>query len=150
MSTNGFNSSRRNILKGLTYASILSLGGLSSLAFAVKRDIKRTLAEQGAHLSHGIRVIQALEGDTVQVTLENTTGRLALLNAYQPVTLEQREGAFTVHINQNEADAKNGKVVLADGEQIHFELQLNTFENGRLAMRSENSVFNRDVAVELV
>ncbi len=154
---------RRHFLKGAAYASALSIGGVSSLAFAAKNN---TIVNNSADLSsnNGIKVIQETLFDRESVTLINESGKLQQLDARQPITLLQTDGSLVVVVNQNDAKAVNGMVLMSPNERFTFDVKaigidvsntnnlpaLTNLAENQLQITSQHSVFNRIVSVSVV
>ncbi|MEH6456427.1 MAG: twin-arginine translocation signal domain-containing protein [Cocleimonas sp.] len=165
----GFNQTRRHFLKGAAYVSALSVGGLSSVAFAIKGTA--TLDKSADSLlgdrilgDSDIRIIQETLFDREKVTLINQSGKLQMLDACKPISLYQANGTLVVTVNQNDADAVNGMVLMSPNEQFTFDVKaigielseaidmptLTNLAENELQITSQHSVFNRIVPVELV
>ena len=170
MTNKTFTKSRRNFLKGAAYSSALSLGGLSGLAFAAKSTSpeKAFGVKASADLTNsGLSIMQqkTLTGETV--TLINQSNKMIMLNALQPISLEQVNGSLIVKVNQIESEAFNGMIAVSPSERISFDIKsvgsgytsnyrnadilplANSYEN-HLQITSEHSIFNRVVPVNLV
>lgn len=99
---------RRHFLKGAAYLSALSVGGLSSAAFAACGH-KNT----------------KLSSSTSSVTLYNRSDKTVVLDATQPVSLEKVNGWVVVKINKaptyRSLDLKTDKVItLTAGQKLSF------------------------------
>jgi hypothetical protein len=97
---------RRKFLKGAAYVSALSVGGVSSLAFATSNN-KPSLANSSS------------------VTLLNHSNKTVVLNASQPVSLENVNGWVVAVINkasdQNIVNARRGQLItLRPGQKRAF------------------------------
>lgn len=166
-----FNKTRRNFLKGAAYTSALSIGGLSSYAFAAANCASNTVINETAGYSscaisrvNGISIIQQTKIDRETVTLINQSGKLQMLDARQPISLEQSNGSLLVSVNQNDSEAVNGMVLMSPNERFTFDVKaigidvsdaidipaLTNLAEHQLQISSEHSVFNRIVPVELV
>ena len=159
---------RRHFLKGAAYASALSLGGTSSLAFAAKsNDVMGASVENCSAdftTNNGIRIIQETLHDRESVTLINGSGKLQQLDARQPITLLQADGSLVVIVNQNDAKAINGMVLMSPNERFTFDVKaigidlsntsdlpaLTNLAENQLQIVSQHSVFNRIVPVSVV
>jgi len=163
--TQSFDKTRRTFIKGTAYASALALGGLSSMAIATKGSTSsdaHSLATKSPN--NGIRVIQETLFDREKVTLINESGKLQMLDARQPITLHQTTGILIVSVNQNDANAVNGMVLMSPNERFTFDVKaigidvdessdvpaLTNLAENQLQIKSEHSVFNRIVPVQLV
>ena len=105
-----YSAARRQFLKGTAYASAVSIGSLSGLAFA---NSASKLKQDG------------ISGEVSTVTLSNQSNRAIVLDAAQPVSLEKVHGWVVVKINktpqQSAADISSGDgIVFAAGEQRSF------------------------------
>jgi len=103
MSTNTKTLSRRNFLKGAAYTSALSVGGLSSIAYATSAPKKSS------------------------VTLFNQSDKTVALDASQPVSLEKVNGWVVVKINkaseQSILDLNTDEIItLTAGQQLAFDV----------------------------
>lgn len=164
-----FSKTRRHFLKGAAYVSALSIGGLSSVAFATKGTpalYKPTNSLLGGRILGGsdIRITQETLFDREKVTLINQSSKLQMLDARKPISLHQANGTLVVTVNQNNADAVNGMVLMSPNEQFTFDVKavgielseaidvpaLTNLAENQLQITSEHSVFNRIVPVELV
>ena len=127
MSKNTNSLSRRQFLKGAAYASALSvgglsLGGLSSVAFA----------------------------GSPKVTLLNQGNKTIVLDAAQPVTLEKLQGWVAVKLNMA-TETNNGQwITLAVGEQRSFSVESDLVPalkeaGGHIVVTSEQAVFDKMV-----
>lgn len=166
MSNQTFTPSRRNFLKGAAYTSALSLGGLTSLAYAAEHldGTKTTTLNKSAELADsGISVIQqkTLHGETV--TLINHSDKMVMVDALKPITLEQVNSSLVVKVNQIESEAVNGMIAISPSERISFEIKavgedltnakilpLANLNGNHLQITSEYSIFNRIVPVQVV
>lgn len=169
MSKQIFNQTRRHFLKGAAYVSALSVGGVSSLAIAAKSTKAvdtSTSALSGDKVmgDSNIKIIQETLFDREKVTLINQSGKLQMLDARQPITLHQANGSLLVSVNQDDADAVNGMVLMSPNEQFTFDVKaigidvsntselpaLTNLAENQLQISSQHSVFNRIVPVQLV
>lgn len=97
--------SRRNFLKVAAYTSALSIGGLSSLAFATSASPDKDLLKT--------------------VTLFNQSDKTVALDAWKPVSLEKVNGWVVVKINKaseqviNETSNQQA-ITLGAGQQLSF------------------------------
>ena len=165
----GFNKTRRHFIKSVACVSALSATGLSSLAFANKSKSVQTnavdeIVDEKILGDRDIKIIQETLNDREKVTLINQSGKLQMLDARQPISLHQVDGALIVTVNQNDAQATNGMVLMSPNERFTFDVKemgiemtevshLPTLKNlaePQLQIVSEHSVFNRIVPVELV
>jgi len=93
--------SRRKLLKGIAYGSALSVGGLSTAAFA-----------GSVTPNSGV--------DKETVTLFNQSDKTINLDASKPVSLEQVNGWVVVNINKVDAQSTEKTISLAPGQQHAF------------------------------
>jgi len=137
--------SRRNFLKGAAYTSALSIGGLSSAAFAACADSVKTKADMASASS------------TSTVTLFNQSDKTVELDASQPVSLEKVNGWVVVKINKASDQASSElsneqKITLEAGQRHSFtvdsELALMLKESGDfIVITNEYSALNNMVPV---
>ena len=168
MSNQIVNKTRRHFLKGAAYVSALSATGLSSLAFANKSKTVTTSAtdkiiNEKILGDSDIKIIQETLNDREKVTLINQSGKLQMLDARQPISLHQIDGSLVVTVNQNDAEAVNGMVLMSPNETFTFDVKaigieiadatdipaLTNLAENQLQIVSEHSVFNRIVPVAL-
>ena len=156
-------TTRRHFLKGAAYVSALSIGGVSSLAFATSNNAMVNNSED-LTTNNGIRIIQETLHDRESVTLINESGKLQQLDVRQPITLLQAEGTLVVKVNQNDAKAVNGMVLMSPNERFTFDVKaigidlsntsdlpaLTNLAENQLQIVSQHSVFNRIVPVSVV
>lgn len=118
-----FTQSRRNFLKGAAYTSALSMGGVSSLAFAAgdNKTLEPMLSE------NTISVMQQPMLHKETVSLFNNTDYPVALNAAQPVIIERVSGSLIVKPNVVESHLaiadKSAVIVLAARERLAFDIQ---------------------------
>ena len=118
--------SRRSFLKGAAYTSLLSLGGLSSLAFTTNGVAKKytaTAINSAGLPSSAISITQQNMLDRETVTLINQSDKLAMVDALKPISLEQINGSLVVNVNQIESEARNGMIAISPGEHITFDIK---------------------------
>ena len=165
MSNQLHDQTRRHFLKGTAYVSALSMTGLSSIAFAAKSKTldADALTNERFLGDSGIRIIQETLHDREKVTLINQSGKLQMLDARRPISLHQIDDALVVTVNQNDAEAVNGMVLMSPNERFTFDVKaigievadasdiptLTNLAENQLQIVSEHSVFNRIVPVEL-
>ncbi|MEE9327888.1 MAG: hypothetical protein V3U71_11405 [Cocleimonas sp.] len=152
--------SRRSFLKGVAYTSVLSLGGISSLAFAsneVAANVNNSVASCSISNINGISIIQQKMLDKETVTLINQSNKILLVDALQPITLEKVNGSLIVTVKQIESEATNGMIAISPSERISFDIKsvtkkqaLASIEQNHVEITSENSVFNRIIPVQTV
>lgn len=102
---------RRNFLKGAAYTSALSVGTVSSVAFAACGNTSQTKN----HLS----------ASTSSVTLFNQSDKTVALDSSQPVSLEKVNGWVVVKINKasekNIAELNVNEIItLSAGQKLAF------------------------------
>ena len=117
--------SRRQFLKGAAYTSALSVGGLSSLAFA----------------------------DSSTVTLLNQSNKAVALDAANPVSLKKVPGWVVVKLNVTpklgSAEINDSyRITLAAGEQRSFAVDSDLVPElkqagGHIVITSEQAVFDK-------
>ena len=141
-------TTRRSLLKGAAYSTVLSMAGISSQAFAGVFGAEKCATHLSSeHNSCGLRIIQETVADKEHVTIINDSNKLVMLNAKQPITVTSKANSMQVNISENSDDAMNGKIIISEGERISFDL-LNA-DNNMLAMMSDHSIFNRAVPIQL-
>ncbi len=98
---------RRTILKSIAYGSALSVGGLSAVAFA-NSDISETN--------------NTIEKEALQtITLFNQSDKTIVLDASQPVSIEQVNSWVVVKINKaSENQNVQQTLSLASGQRLPF------------------------------
>ena len=127
MSKKTHSLSRRQFLKGAAYTSALSVGGLSSLAFA----------------------------DSSTVTLLNQSNNTVVLDAANPVSLKKVPGWVVVKLNVTpelgSAEINDShSITLAAGEQRSFAVDSDLVPElkqagGHIVITSEQAVFDKMV-----
>ncbi len=162
-----FTLSRRSFLKGAASVSALSIGGLSSLAFAGQSASAISgNSMRGDRIlgDNGIQIIQETLFDREKVTLINQSGKLQMLDARQPISLHQANGMLVVTVNQDDAAAVNGMIVMSPDQRLTFDVKaigievaedmglpaLTNLAENQLQISSQHSVFNRVVPVQVV
>ena len=170
MSNQLFDQTRRRFLKGAAYVSALSATGLTAtgltgVAFANKKQTitADAIIDEKILGDRDIKIIQETLNDREKVTLINQSGKLQMLDARQPISLHQINGALVVTVNQNDAKATNGMVLMSPNERFTFDVKaigievaethniptLTNLAENQLQIVSEHSVFNRIVPVAL-
>jgi len=167
-----FSHARRNFLKSTAAISALSVGGLTFAgngALAVD-DSFGSGAIGNRFLGDGnIRIIQETLFDREKVTLINESGKLQMLDARQPVSLYQINGALLVTVNQDDEKAVNGMILMSPEQRWTFDVKaigiemsnatasnhmdmpvLTNLAENELQITSKYSVFNRIVPVQIV
>ena len=165
-----FTLSRRSFLKGAASISALSIGGLSSLAFAGKSagavDAFTSNSMLGDRIlgDNGIQIIQETLFDREKVTLINQSSKLQMLDARQPISLHQANGMLVVTVNQDDAKAVNGMIVMSPDQRLSFDVKaigievdkdmdlpvLTNLAENQLQISSQHAEFNRIVPVQVV
>ena len=160
-----FTQSRRNFLKGAAYTSALSVGGLSSLAYAVSDDtsVNASVNATGnvsglANADISVMQQQMLHKETV--SLFNNSDEGMMLDAKNPVKIERVNGSLLVRPNVVDAVAVNGMIMMMPRERISFDIQTTggTFSSAEITdiskldgqlmhITSEHSAFNRLIPV---
>ena len=135
MSKQTFTQSRRHFLKGAAYTSALSIGGLSSLAFATS---------SGA--------IKQNSKNKETLTLFNQSDKTVTLDALQPVSLEQVNGWVVVKINKHSEQSTGKAISFAAGQRLSFaidaELAPKLKDSGDyIVITSEFSVLNNMIPI---
>ena len=135
MSKQTFTQSRRHFLKGAAYTSALSIGGLSSLAFATgaSANQQKTLAKE-------------------TLTLFNQSDKTVTLDATKPVSLELVNGWVVVKINKQTEQSTGKAISLAAGQRQSFAIDAKLApmlkESGDyIVITSEFSVLNNMVPI---
>jgi hypothetical protein len=153
-----FNQSRRTLLKGMAYGSALSVGGLSSVAYALSSS-KNTLAKintPGCALpTCDISIMQRQTFGKEIVTLVNHTNDVVTLDSITPVGLEHVNGSLMVKVNK----VDDGVLSIQAGERLTFEVEAisaNFFNEvvpvpnvlaGHLKISSDHAAFNGIIPV---
>jgi len=153
-----FTQSRRNFLKGTAAISALSIGGLSSVALAstgTSAIDPIAVAVSKIFSETGIKIIQETLLDREKVTLINQSGKLQMLDARQPISLYQTNDALVVTVNQDDAKAVNGMILMSPDQQWTFDvkavgIEVSDVAANKLQISSAYSVFNRTVPVQIV
>ena len=160
-----FTLSRRNFLKGAVSLSALSIGGVACAANSASSI--GALSDSSILSNSGIRIIQETKFDREKVTLINESEKLQMLDARQPISLKQAYGMLVVSVNQNDAEAVNGMMVMSPGQRLTFDVKaigievsegadlmglpvLTNLAENELQITSKHSVFNRIVPVQVV
>lgn len=160
------NQIRRKFLKGLAYSSVLSIGGLSSLAMAKPAHQKSMQASIGGSAlpTCDIHLLPQQHIGTEILTLSNHTGIDITLNKITPVNLEHVNNFLAVKVNKLGKHAGQPTVTLAPGERLQFVVaaissdnQGNTNYNsslpipnvlaGQLKVSSDHDAFNGIIPV---
>jgi len=160
---NNFTQTRRNFLKGAAYTSALSIGGISSLAFANSNNSTNfNKGNQQELTDSNISIMQQQMLDKETVTLFNHGDSPVLLDSQKPIQLEQVNGSLVVKVNQVNTDdaAFNGLVQISPRERITFDITtlsadfsnsdifpIPTLAGHDMLLSSEHGAFNKVVAV---
>ena len=139
---------RRNFLKGAASLSALSIGGLAFAGQSI--PAVDALSVNGIFSDSGIKIIQETLLDREKVTLINQSDKLQMLDVRQPISLHQANGALVVSVNQDDAEAVNGMMVMSPDQRLTFDVKsmgIGTSKN-QLQISSQHSVFNRVVPVQ--
>lgn len=153
-----FNQSRRTLLKGMAYGSALSVGGLSSVAYALssKKAAFANINTPGCALpTCDISIMQRQTFGKEIVTLVNHTNDVVTLDSITPVGLEHVNGSLMVKINK----VADGALSIKPGERLSFEVEAisaNLFNEvvpvpnvlaGHLKISSDHAAFNGIIPV---
>ena len=158
-----FTSSRRQFLKGAVYTSVLSIGGVSSLAFAINgntTDAKVNTGQGSGFTKADISVMQQQMLHKETVSLFNNSDEGVMLDAKTPVTMERVNGSLVIKPNVVDAVALNGMIMMMPRERISFDIQttggifssaevedVTQLEGQLMHITSEHSAFNRLIPV---
>ncbi len=96
--------SRRNFLKGAAYTSALSLGGLSTAALAGSANVMPTV-------------------DSGMITLVNQSSKTVVLDAKQPISLEDKNGWVVVNVNKATNAGSVQPLNLDAGQKLSFAVE---------------------------
>ncbi|MEH6456429.1 MAG: hypothetical protein V7749_08915 [Cocleimonas sp.] len=153
------NQSRRSFLKGAAYTSILSIGGISGLAFADSSN-STSLSKAKPLTDSSISIMQQQMLDKETVTLINHSDSPVLLDSHKPIHLEQVNGSLVVKVNQKDSDAFCGLVQISPRERITFDITtlradftnsdifpIPTLAGNDVLLTSDHGAFNKVVAV---
>lgn len=159
---NTLNQSRRNFLKGAAYTSALSIGGLSSIAFATSGEKKAAIESVAPLTENGISVMTQNMLHKDVVSLVNNSDQPIMLDALKPVTMERVNSSLVVKPNVIEASvpAYSGMIMMHPSERISFDIQTTggVFSSAEIAdvskldgqlmhITSEHSAFNKLIPV---
>lgn len=115
------NQTRRKFLTGLAYSSVLSIGGLSSLAMAMPgKKAMQARVEGSALPTCDIHLLPQQHFGTEILILTNHTDTDVTLDKITPINLENVNSYLTVKVNKFGKHAGQTTVTLAPGE--HLEL----------------------------
>lgn len=120
-----FTQSRRNFLKGAAYSSALSVGGLSSVAFAMSGKASLDTKHTADIVENNISVMQQQMLHKETVSLFNNSDNPIMLDALKPVTIERVNGSLIVKPNVIEAGAPaiTGMIMMHPRQRISFDIQ---------------------------
>lgn len=140
---------RRNFLKGAASLSALSIGGLAFAGSGV--PAVDAISGNNVLSASGIRIIQETMPDREKVTLINQSDKLQMLDVRQPIALHQANGRLVVSVNQDDAEATNGMMVMSPGQRLTFDVNASGIEvsASHLQISSRHPVFNRTVPVQI-
>ena len=159
-----FTQSRRNFLKGAAYTSVLSVGGISSLAFAMSDKTTigsdTTSGPVSSFTDSDISVMQQQMLHKETVSLFNKTDDVVMLDALKPVSIERVNGSFAVKPNIVTSAAFSGMIMMQAGQRISFDIQttgsifssaeiqdVTKLDGQLLHITSEHSGFNQLIPV---
>jgi len=114
------NQSRRALLKGLGIGGIaISTGFSASAVMAYSKSASEVSTSASPLPTCDITIYQQQTSGKEIVTLMNLTDEAITLDSITPVGLEHVNGSLVVNVN----NAPNGKVTLASGERLSFEVE---------------------------
>jgi len=157
-----FTQSRRNFLKGAAYTSALSVGGLSSFAYAIGGNTSTKVDGATKFVESDISVMQQQMLHKETVSLFNNSDKPIMLDALKPVTIERVSGSLVVKPNVIEAGAPafTGMIMMHPRQRISFDIQTTSgiFSSAEIAdvskldgqqmhITSEHSAFNKLIPV---
>lgn len=156
-----FTQSRRNFLKGAAYTSVLSIGGVSSLAFAAKgKTAAATAADTANAINADISVMQQPMLHKETVSLFNNSDEPVMLDAMQPIKIDRVNGSLVVKPNVISDKAYSGMIMIHPRERLSFDIQTTggifssaevqdarLLDGQLLHISSEHSAFNRLIPV---
>lgn len=155
-----FIPSRRNFLKGVAYTSALSVGGISSLVYALSTNTS-TLGDKTTSVANGdISVMQQKMLHKETVPLFNNSDKAITLDALLPVTIERLNSSLIVKPNLMESVTSGSTIIIQPRERISFDIQTtgsifsyaeisdtNQLKGQQLHISSHHSGFNRLIPV---
>lgn len=154
------NQSRRNFLKGAAYTSALSIGGVSSLAFAMSGDTSISGGNTTGLAINDISVMQQQMLHKETVSLFNNSDKAITLDALRPVLIERVNGSFVVKPNLIQSEAFSGMIMMLPRQRISFDIQTtgSVFSSAEVAdvskldgqllhITSRHSAFNKLIPV---
>ena len=150
------NQSRRTLLKGLGIGGIaISTGFSASAVMAYSKSASEVNTSASPLPTCDITIYQQQTSGKEIVTLMNLTDEAISLDSTTPVGLEHVNGSLVVNVN----NAPNGKVTLASGERLSFEVEAVTANliseqdpipnvlAGHLQINSDHPAFNGIIPV---
>ncbi len=152
------NQSRRTFLKGAAVTSALSIGGVSSIAFAGSSASKK-IAEGSALPTCDISIMRQQTLGKEMVSLFNHTDKVVTLDSITPIGLEHVNGSLQVKVNKVGSHSQQDVVRLKAGERLSFEVEAISENNsvdslpvpnvlaGHLKISSDHPAFNGIVPV---
>jgi len=162
MSNKNFTQSRRNFLKGAAYTSALSVGGLSSVAYAMGGPSSVKAKGTSAIAENNISVMQQQMLHKETVSLFNNSDETIMLDALKPVSIERANGSLIVRPNVIDAatPALTGMIMMHPRQRISFDIQttggifssaevadISKLEGQQMHITSEHSAFNKLIPV---
>jgi len=154
------NQSRRNFLKGAAYTSALSIGGLSSIAFATSNDNEIHASDSVNLTDSNISVMQQQMLHKETVSLFNNSDEAITLDALHPVTIERFNGSLVVKPNLIDSNAFCGMIMMLPRQRISFDIQttgglfssaeiaeVSKLDGQQLHITSEHAAFNKLIPV---
>ena len=154
------NQSRRNFLKGSAYTSVLSIGGVSSLAFAMAADKPISGGKTTGIANGDISVMQQQMLHKETVSLFNNSDKAITLDALRPVLIERVNGSLVVKPNLIQSEAFSGMIMMLPRQRISFDIQTSgsVFSSAEIAdvskldgqllhITSEHSGFNKLIPI---
>lgn len=150
------NQSRRTLLKGLGMGGIaITTGVTTSAVMALSKSTSEVSMTASALPTCDITIYQQQTSGKEMVTLMNLTDEAITLDSITPVGLEHVNGSLLVNVNK----VPNGKVAIAAGERLSFEVEAVTANlineqdpipnvlAGHLQINSEHPAFNGIIPV---
>jgi len=160
MSKHLTNRSRRKFLKGAAYTSIISISGLSSLAFANSDVTKSTSDGINSANYDGIKIMQQQMLHKEAVTLFNMSDDEIMLDALHPIHITRVNGSLQIKPNFIESSLSSGMIMILPRERIAFDIQItgghfssaeiqdiSKLKGQRLHITSEHFAFNKLIPV---
>ena len=154
------NQSRRQFLKGALYTSALSVGGVSSVAFAMSDKSNVSVNSPAELINNDISIMQQQMLHKETVTLMNTSNKDITLDALRPVTINRHNGSLIVKPNFIQSEAFSGMIMMTPGQRISFDIQTTgsifssaevsegkPLKGKHLHITSEHAAFNKLIPV---